>query len=203
MIVKRILRKYGYPPDLEERATATVLQQAELLGLERVESGEAAEVSAQPFRRLAPEEVERFVNAIPLCSLAVAAGGFGDGQAPEAEAWVEPRGKTRPAEGLFVARVVGESMNRRIPNGAFCVWRAPVEGSRTGRVVLVESRQISDAETGGRYTVKIYERVAPVTVRLRPDSSDPGFEPIELTSAGEDDVRVVAELVEVLPVGPR
>lgn len=31
ILVKRILRKYGYPPDLEEAATNTVLEQAELL----------------------------------------------------------------------------------------------------------------------------------------------------------------------------
>ena len=31
VIVKRILRKYGYPPDKQEAATSTVLQQAELL----------------------------------------------------------------------------------------------------------------------------------------------------------------------------
>lgn len=29
--VKRILRKYGYPPDKQERATQTVLEQAEVL----------------------------------------------------------------------------------------------------------------------------------------------------------------------------
>ena len=34
VIVKRILRKYGYPPDKQERATQTVLQQAELLAPE-------------------------------------------------------------------------------------------------------------------------------------------------------------------------
>jgi type I restriction enzyme R subunit len=34
VIVKRILRKYGYPPDKQEKATRTVLQQAELLGAE-------------------------------------------------------------------------------------------------------------------------------------------------------------------------
>ena len=34
VIVKRILRKYGYPPDRQERATQTVLQQAELLAPE-------------------------------------------------------------------------------------------------------------------------------------------------------------------------
>lgn len=31
VLVKRILRKYGYPPDKQEKATQTVLQQAELL----------------------------------------------------------------------------------------------------------------------------------------------------------------------------
>jgi type I restriction enzyme R subunit len=33
-LVKRILRKHGYPPDKEEKATQTVLEQAELLGKE-------------------------------------------------------------------------------------------------------------------------------------------------------------------------
>ena len=33
-MVKRILRKHGYPPDKEEKATQTVLAQAELLGWE-------------------------------------------------------------------------------------------------------------------------------------------------------------------------
>jgi type I restriction enzyme R subunit len=31
VMVKRILRKYGYPPDKQEQATATVLEQAALL----------------------------------------------------------------------------------------------------------------------------------------------------------------------------
>jgi type I restriction enzyme R subunit len=33
-MVKRILRKHGYPPDKQEKATQTVLEQAELLGWE-------------------------------------------------------------------------------------------------------------------------------------------------------------------------
>jgi type I restriction enzyme R subunit len=31
VMVRRILRKHGYPPDLQEEATRTVLEQAELL----------------------------------------------------------------------------------------------------------------------------------------------------------------------------
>ena len=36
VIVKRILRKYGYPPDKQEKATQTVLEQAEVLCAEWV-----------------------------------------------------------------------------------------------------------------------------------------------------------------------
>ena len=33
-MVKRILRKHGYPPDMQEKATQTVLEQAELMAAE-------------------------------------------------------------------------------------------------------------------------------------------------------------------------
>jgi len=31
-MIKRILKKYGYPPDLQETAVKTILEQAKLLG---------------------------------------------------------------------------------------------------------------------------------------------------------------------------
>jgi type I restriction enzyme R subunit len=34
VMIRRILRKHGYPPDKQETATQTVLEQAELLGWE-------------------------------------------------------------------------------------------------------------------------------------------------------------------------
>jgi len=36
VLVRRILRKYGYPPDKQEKATQTVLEQAELICAEVV-----------------------------------------------------------------------------------------------------------------------------------------------------------------------
>lgn len=36
LMVKKILRKWGYPPDMQEKATQTVLEQAKLLGYEWV-----------------------------------------------------------------------------------------------------------------------------------------------------------------------
>ena len=37
VIIKRILRKHGYPPDKQEKATNTVLEQAEALSRAWVE----------------------------------------------------------------------------------------------------------------------------------------------------------------------
>ena len=34
VLVKRILRKHGYPPDKQEKAIQTVIEQAELIGKE-------------------------------------------------------------------------------------------------------------------------------------------------------------------------
>jgi type I restriction enzyme R subunit len=199
VLVRRVLRRHGYPPDKQEEATQLVLEQAAVLGLEAVREREDGEADVVPFRVVPDEQVAPYENAVPLYDLAVAAGAFTDGSAVEPNAWVEPLGNAKPAEGLFVAQVAGESMNRRIPNGSFCVWRAPVEGSRTGRVLLVQSREIDDPETGGSYTVKLYERIGPNTIRLVPDTDVPGFDPIEVTAGTRTDFRVLAELIEVLP----
>ena len=45
-LVKRILRKHGYPPDKQEKATSTVLRQAEALSAEWAASGNGAGVVA-------------------------------------------------------------------------------------------------------------------------------------------------------------
>ena len=71
----------------------------------------------------------------------------------------------------------------------------------TGRVLLVQHREISDPDTGGSYTVKLYERVSPDAVLLTPETDVDGHESIEV-NAPADDVRVIAELVEVLGVLP-
>ena len=38
VIVKRTLRKYGYPPDMQKLATETVLKQAELIAEEMAQA---------------------------------------------------------------------------------------------------------------------------------------------------------------------
>jgi hypothetical protein len=167
------------------------------------------EGTIRPFDVVEKSEARPYENCIPLLSLRAAAGGLGGEESlVEAEAWVRPNGRTKPGPGLFVAQVVGESMSRRIPNGAYCVFRHPVEGSRQGRVVLVEHRAILDPELGGSFTLKIWESSTPELddgtwrhreIRLIPDSRTSGYDPIVLRDVNEDDLRVVAECIEVLP----
>jgi type I restriction enzyme R subunit len=160
------------------------------------------------LRLVDPAANERFVTCVPLVPLKAAAGAFSDSQEVfEGDwRWVALGGRTPAAPGLFVAQVIGESMNRRIPNGAWCLWRANPAGTRQGRVVLAQHRDITDPELGGRYTVKVYESEKEQTgdggwrhtvIRLKPDSHE-AFAPIELRGFEEGELTILAELVEVL-----
>ncbi len=174
---------------------------------EAIGSAPVVATRTEPFRRVAGALAERFRTCLPLWDLKAAAGAFGEGRAPEVEAWVEPDAKRRLGPGMFVAQVVGESMNRRIPNGAYGVFRRPVESSRQGKVVLVQSRNIQDQDHGGEYTVKAYQSDkvpdgdgswTHAEIRLLPDSTDAKYRPIILRGEPCRDLKVIAELVEVL-----
>lgn len=149
-------------------------------------------------------------RGVPVLELRFAAGGFSDVQALEEGAtdFVELPDWVAPQPGLFVAQVVGESMNRRIPNGAWCLFRARPAGTREGKIVVVQHRSIADPETGGSFTIKRYrsEKVADQDggwrhrrIVLLPETDRPGYEPLVIEAAGDDEgFAVVAEFLGVL-----
>src|SRR5206468_1216931 len=182
---KRILRKYGYPPDKQEQATRTVLEQAAVLSEAWVVAEQPRPREFQP-RIVEPRPEERYVTCVPLVPLKAAAGAFSDPQHVEDDEldWVTVDARHRLRRGMFVAQVVGKSMEPAIPDGSYCLFAAPVEGTRQGKTVLVQLRDAADPETGQRYTVKSYRsekkkhgdswRHARIT--LKP--VNPDFEPI-------------------------
>ena len=160
-----------------------------------------------PFRRLQPKEIKPYENCVPLYDLKAAAGHFSEEQQAEDINWVELPDAFRPQQGLFVTQVVGESMNRRIPNGSWCLFRFKPSGTRQGKVVLVQHREIADSETGGHLTVKIYDSRKEETpdgswrhtsIILRPDTSLPGYEAIVLSEEQAEDLQLIAEFVAVI-----
>jgi len=182
-------RRKAAPKDTKPRATTVQLEETVL-----------------PFKKVPHRKVQPFVNAVPLFDLKIAAGHF-SGEQPLLDdqiEWVELPDTFKMGPSIFVAQVIGESMNRRIPNGAWCVFRANPVGSRNGKVVVVEHRQISDTD---RLTIKIYqsEKVSAAEgdwrhsrIVLKPDSTDRHFQPIVLAPEEAEHLKVVAELVAVL-----
>lgn len=149
---------------------------------------------------------QRYKTHVPLVPLKIAAGSFGTPQwvGDEGLEWVEVSTSHQLRRGMFVAQVVGKSMEPLIPDGAWCLFRASEAGTRQGKIVLVQLRDATDPETGERYTVKRYvsEKTSSddswrhQRIVLHPVNRD--YPPIVLSNSDDGDVSVVAEFVEVL-----
>lgn len=165
-------------------------------------------LDSRPFLKVKASEVRAWENAVPLLDLKAAAGGFSDAQSLENDAveWVALPDHLRPMPGHFVAQVVGESMNRRVPSETWALFTTDVRGSKQGKIVLAERRELGDPDEGGRYTLKIYDAqkregedgAVYDAVTLRPSSSDPRFQPIVIDLQDEDRPAIVAVLIATL-----
>ena len=125
--------------------------------------GDRREVNAESFTRslaqlyeehVEPIEVRRFETHLPLYTLRAAAGRLGEEMPVEAEDWVPAPAGIKLDSSLFVAHVVGRSMEPRIPDGSLNLFRFNPVGSRQGKIVLVERYGVTDDTA--RYTVKRY-----------------------------------------------
>ena len=160
---------------------------------------------ARLYREHVRSETQPFVTHLPRYSLAVAAGPFLENpvidEAGEDQAWEEAPTGLRLTREMFVAEIVGHSMEPLIPDGSLCVFRRGVTGSRQGRLVLVEALGEAGSD---RYTVKRYRSEkrqneagewAHERIRLEPLNS--AFEAWDLDPQ-EDRYRILAEFVQVL-----
>jgi len=158
----------------------------------------------EPLLRVVPIEENKFVTCVPLYSLKAAAGGFSDEQLVEPEGWVDPQVRRKLRPGMFVAQVVGKSMEPKISDGSYCLFKYPVEGTRQGKIVLVQLRDFVDPESGERFTVKRYESEKiqeggmwrHTSITLHPLNNE--FDPIVLTGDNESEFQVIAEFIDVI-----
>ena len=168
--------------------------------------GKEAKRGGVVLRIVRPRAEERYVNCVPLVPLKAAAGAFGEPQNVRDGEWdwvaIDSHHRLRP--GMFVAQVVGKSMEPAIPDGAYCLFSGPVGGSRHG-TYLVQLRDSTDPETGERYTVKRYESEKVTAedgawrhVKITLKANNPDFKAIVLTCDEEGSVKVIAEMLEVV-----
>jgi DUF2075 family protein len=171
-----------------------------------IEDPQPVEDHGFPFLLLDPEEAANHANAVPIFDIKIAAGDFSKEQWLQDCQYAVLPDHFSVKPGFFLAQVVGESMNRRIPNGSWCLFCEPSDGSRNGKIVIVQSRDIQDPDTGGHYTVKIYRSEKAVEedswfhqrILLEPDSMDFSFKPLILAADMGNDLRVVGEFVAII-----
>ena len=184
-----------------------------LSGFLRISDRTAVEYTGDPeqtldrlFEKHVDGTVRPFVTHLPFYGLRAAATRFGEefdqAEISEPEAWIRTPLGLRLSDGMFVAQVVGRSMEPLIPDGSYCVFRSPVVGSRQGKRLLIEQTGGRGADPASNYTVKRYTSRKETgddgewrhaSIRLEPLNSE--FEAFEL---GEGEFKVIAEFVQVL-----
>lgn len=149
---------------------------------------------------------KKYDEYLPVYSLKAAAGKFGEGEDVHEECWIKVGG-IKLSKSMFVCKIVGHSMEPKIPDGSYCIFRTDtIGGTRQGKIVLVQSRKIHDHENGGSYTIKKYSRSEKKQnkddtwehekIVLEPLNKN--YEPIILATEEDSSFKVIAEFVRVL-----
>lgn len=159
------------------------------------------------LRVLPNADVKPYINSVPLLDIYAAAGNFSGLQiANDDFDWVELPMDISVREGYFVCQVIGESMNKRIENGAWCLFKQDSGGSRDGKIVLVEHYKIQDSSFGAGYTIKSYQSEKVLcdeswfhkSIVLKPLSYDSTFKNIVLSGDDIEELKVIGEFIKVL-----
>ena len=149
-------------------------------------------------------------NPIPLYDFYAAAGTFSEMQSEKSFNLIEGPENSSKTD-YFACRIVGESMNRVIPNGSICLFKPYTGGSRNGKIVLVENIDIQDPDFQSAFTIKTYSSEKSVlqdswghtSVVLRPNSFDESYKNIVITEDNSEGLRVVGEFVRILENGEK
>ncbi|NJB82691.1 DNA/RNA helicase domain-containing protein [Wenyingzhuangia aestuarii] len=161
------------------------------------------------LRILPFSEVKPYVNSVPIFDIYAAAGNFSEMQIQseyENLKWVELPMNISVREDYFVCQIIGESMNKRIENGSWCLFKKYSGGTREGRIVLAQHYNIQDSDFGAGYTIKEYHSEKNTTenswshksIVLKPLSFDTSFESIELKDDELTDLKIIGEFVTEL-----
>jgi|GEM_PF-29317 len=172
---------------------------------ERFVGSPAKEKSDLFFRDVIPEATYA-EGYLPIYDLQAVATSFREQKTPTIKSWKPMKKKFK--QGYFIAQVIGKSMESTIPDGSWCLFRPDQGGTRDGKIVLVESRRVTDPETQQSFTIKRYksekrqfkdETWIHTKITLSPDNKE--FKDIVLKNVREDEFHIAAEFVEVIDVG--
>ena len=147
----------------------------------------------------------KYIDFLPVYSIKAACGYFGEGDDVSELGWIQVEGIGKLNRNMFVVQASGHSMEPRINDGDFCVFRANPAGSRQGKIVLVQHHNYYDSDYSGAYSIKEYSSVKSYDefgnwqhekIELLPLNKD--YNPIVIDAEEAEDFRVIGELVGVV-----
>ena len=149
---------------------------------------------------------KKAINLIPLYDFYAAAGTFSEMQSEKDYTLIELPDNIKFNKDYFACKVIGDSMDRVIPNGSICLFKPYTGGSRNGKIVLVENLDKQDTDFNSAFTIKTYaseKSVSEETSRhesivLMPNSYDRSYKNIIITKDNSSGMRVVAEFIRIL-----
>ncbi len=155
--------------------------------------------------QLIKEEEKTPQFTIPLYNFYAAAGSFSEMQ-DEKEYNLIPVQERYATDDYFACKIIGESMNKVIPNNSICIFKKNVTGSRSGKILLIENSDSFDPDFNSAFTVKTYSSEKTVTeegwqhnsIVLKPNSYDDSFKSIIINEENSSDMRIIGEFVKVL-----
>jgi phage repressor protein C with HTH and peptisase S24 domain len=175
----------------------------EYITQEESEDHETPEIQIEPIQKLET----KIVSMVPVYNFYAAAGSFSEMQSNKDYTLTEIDGVSGNLNDYFACKVIGESMNRVIPNGALCLFKKYSGGSRNGKIVLLELLDIQDQDFNSAFTVKTYASRKQTdsegswnheVISLIPNSFDSSYNEIILNEDESASYRVVGEFVKVL-----
>ncbi|MDO6598808.1 DUF3427 domain-containing protein [Tenacibaculum sp. 1_MG-2023] len=161
-------------------------------------------VSEKVKETVVEKKITKPVFTLPLYDFYAAAGSFSEMQSENNFRFIDVEQEYDSS--YFACEVIGESMNRRIPNGSICLFKAHPVGSRNGKIVLVENPDLQNTEFNSAFTIKTYsskknqseDGLSNELVVLSPNSFDSSFEDIIINEENGENMKVVGEFVKVL-----
>jgi superfamily II DNA or RNA helicase/HKD family nuclease/SOS-response transcriptional repressor LexA len=146
------------------------------------------------------------IKRIPFYDFYAAAGSFSEMQSEKDFSLIEVP-ENYASSDYFACKIIGESMNKVIPNGSICLFKIYIGGSRNGKIVLVENFDYQDPDFNSAFTVKTYSSEKNIdedswehtSIVLRPNSHDQSYKNIIIDEKSGAEMRVVGEFIKVLP----
>ena len=147
----------------------------------------------------------KYIDFLPVYSIKAACGYFGEGDDVSELGWIQVEGVGKLNRNMFVVQASGHSMEPRINDGNFCVFRANPAGSRQGKIVLVQHHNFYDSDFAGAYSIKEYSSSKSYDefgnwehekIELKPLNKD--YNSIVINAEEAEDFRVIGEFIGVV-----